>query len=147
MPDGRDFLANHGQFGAAGEVTTLVDHPFVYLQRSGAPPYESVAAFTQAVLTGLPAPVAALNAVSADLSTLVIHILNLLEPGALVIGSDVPELRDVMLQDFQQSVDAHCLPHQTGKTRIIASTLGRFGVARGAVVPTLQRLFRIPQWS
>jgi hypothetical protein len=52
-----------------------------------------------------------------------------------------------MLPSFQQSLDAHSLPHQIGRTRIIASTLGQFGVARGAVVPALQRLFRIPPWS
>jgi hypothetical protein len=34
-----------------------------------------------------------------------------------------------------------------GKTSIVASTLGSYGVARGAVAPTLQRIFRIPQWS
>jgi N-acetylglucosamine repressor len=137
----------HGQFGAAGEVTTLVDHPFVHIAKSGAPPYASVAAFTDAVLAGDAVAVAALAAVSQELASLVIHIVNLLEPGALVIGSDVPALRDVMLPSFQQSLDAHNLPHQIGRTRIVASTLGQFGVARGAVVPTLQRLFRIPQWS
>ena len=69
--------------------------------------------------------------VAAELSTLVIHILNLLEPGLLVIGTDAPPLRDWLLERLRAFVEEHGLPHQAGSTQLVASSLGKFGVAAG----------------
>jgi predicted NBD/HSP70 family sugar kinase len=139
----------HGEFGAAGEITTPVFHPLVHAKRSGLADVHdaSLSALVAGVERNEPAARAAVEGVARELSTLVIHIVNLFEPGVLVIGSDEPVLRDLLLERFQRSVDEHCLPFQAGHTRLAASTLGNYGVARGAIVPTLQRLFRIPHWS
>ncbi len=137
----------HGEFGSAGEITTPIRHPLAHLAPGDRRPYPDLASFVEGLSTNEPAAVAAMEAVAAELSNLVVHIVNLIEPGSLVIGSDNPELRDWLLLRFQEKVARYSLPHQTGKTLIVASTLGTYGVARGAVAPTLQRLFRIPQWS
>jgi N-acetylglucosamine repressor len=137
----------HGEFGSAGEVTTPIRHPLVHAAKSGEPSYANITAFVEGVVAEEPAALAAIDAVAAELSSLVIHIVNLIEPASLVIGSDTPPLRDWLLTRFHECVARYSLPYQMGKTSIVASTLGTYGVARGAVAPTLQRIFRIPQWS
>jgi len=137
----------HGEFGAAGEITTPVTHPLVRMKAVGNESFETVAAFTQAVERGDPQALDAMELVGAELATLVLHVVNLLEPGVLMIGSDVPVLRDILLDHWQRVLETQSLAYEAGKTQLMASTLGEYGVVRGAIVPTLQRVFRIPQWS
>jgi predicted NBD/HSP70 family sugar kinase len=139
--------AYHGQFGAAGEITTPIKHPLAYVSKRGADAPPTLAAFIEMLAEAHPAAESAMERVASELSTLVMHILNLLEPGLLVIGTDAPPLRDWLLERLRAFVQEHGLPHQAGSTQLVASSLGKFGVARGAIVPTLQRVFRIPQWS
>ena len=136
----------HGEFGAAGEITTPVKHPLVYAEQSGHL-FESNEAFSDAVRAGDLSAKAALESVGKEISTLVQHIVNLLEPGILMIGSDAPVLRDALLEQLRQILKDQSLAYEAGKTQVVASTLGEYGVVRGAIVPTLQRVFRIPQWS
>jgi len=137
----------HGEFGAAGEITTPLKHPLTHAAEIGGEGLATLATLIDAVGQRVPNAQAAMDRVAAELSTLVIHILNLLEPGVLIVASDTPVLRDWLLERLERFVDDHRLPHQAGKTRLMASALGKYGVARGAIVPTLQRLFRIPHWS
>jgi predicted NBD/HSP70 family sugar kinase len=136
----------HGEFGAAGEITTMVNHPLVYAQELGGA-YESFAEYCNALERDDSCAVMAIQRVGTELSTLALHIVNLLEPGVLMIGSDAPPLRDRLLVQLQQVLDRQGLAYEPGKTRLLASTLGDSCLMRGAVVPTLQRVFRIPQWS
>jgi predicted NBD/HSP70 family sugar kinase len=135
----------HGEFGAAGEITTPIHHPLVHAARRGGE-YASLAELVEGWERGEAGAITAVDDVASELRALVVHIVNLLEPGVLVVGSDVPVLCNALLARFQQALDEHGLPFQAGRTRLAASTLGSFGVARGAIVPTLQRLFRIPHW-
>jgi len=137
----------HGEFGAAGEITTPVTHPLVHAKKVGAKSLDTVAAFTQAVQRSNPLALEAMELVGQELSTLVLHIVNLLEPGVLMIGSDVPVLRDVLLDQSVKVLEKQSLAFEAGRTQLMASTLGEYGVVQGAIVPTLQRVFRIPQWS
>lgn len=137
----------HGEFGAAGEITTPVQHPLEHLPATEAKRYRTVEAFTQAVQRGDPPAVEAMKKVGEELSPLALHIVNLLEPGVLLVGSDTPPLRDALLDQWEEALDRQRLPFEAGKTQLIASTLGEYGVVQGAIVPTLQRVFRIPQWS
>jgi len=139
--------AYHGQFGAAGEITTPVKHPLAHAADLGRDAPKTLTAFVEALAEAHPAAEAAMERVATELSTLVIHVLNLLEPGLLVIGTDTPPLRDWLLERLRTYAQEHGLPHQAGSTQLVASSLGKFGVARGAIVPTLQRVFRIPQWA
>ena len=137
----------HGEFGAAGEITTPVAHPLIDARDDNGEPFDSVDAFAAAVGNGRASAMAAVDRVARDVSLLVVHAVNLLEPGVLVVGSDIESLRDAVLDRLRQILDEHSLRYEAGKTKIIASTLGEFGVARGAVVPTLQRVFRMPRWT
>ncbi|MGD9636762.1 MAG: ROK family transcriptional regulator [Pirellulales bacterium] len=136
----------YGEFGAAGEITTMVNHPLVYAQQMGGRSYPGLNEFSTALEEDDPAASAALYRVGNELSVLALHIVNLLEPGVLMIGSDAPILRDRLLVQLQQVLDKQGLAYEAGKTRLLASTLGDSCLMRGAVVPTLQRVFRIPQW-
>lgn len=137
----------HGEFGAAGEITTYVRHPLVLARENDGVTYRDTADFVEALQDGQAAAVSAMNRVSEELSTLALYIANLLEPGVLMVGLDTPVLQDSLLERFRQKLEELGLPHEAGKTKVIASTLGEFGVVQGAVVPTLQRVFRLPQWS
>jgi N-acetylglucosamine repressor len=139
--------AYHGQFGAAGEITTPVKHPLAHLAGTSDAGLRTLDRFVEALAEAHPAAEAAMERVAAELSVLVIHVVNLLEPGVLVIGTDTPPLRDWLLDRLRRYVREHELPHQAGSTQLVASSLGKFGVARGAIVLTLERVFRIPRWS
>ena len=137
----------HGEFGAAGEITTMINHPLVYAREIGAQSFDGLTEFSDALEKDDPVAAAALHRVGSELAILALHIVNLLEPGVLMIGSDAPLLRDRLLVQLQQVLDKEGLAYEPGKTRLLASTLGDSCLMRGAVVPTLQRVFRIPQWS
>jgi N-acetylglucosamine repressor len=136
----------YGEFGAAGETTTPIVHPLVRMAELTGRQHLELSEFVDAFAADDPAALAAMETVAGELCTLAIGTVNLLEPGALLVGSDVPELCEPLLERMRRYVDQLSLPHRAGKTLIAASRLGDFGVARGAIVPTLQRLFQIPQW-
>jgi N-acetylglucosamine repressor len=137
----------HGEFGAAGEITTPVTHPLHYSADAGGRPFTNVDAFVQALAVNDAGAEAGLQRLVADIAPLVLHIVNLLEPGMLIVGSDVAGLRKTVVTRLESVVREHRLSYEAGETQILASTLGDFGVVRGAVVPVLQRLFRMPQWT
>ncbi|MCB9850186.1 MAG: ROK family transcriptional regulator [Phycisphaerales bacterium] len=139
--------AFHGEFGAAGEITTPVTHPLIHARDRKGKPFADVRSLIAAIRVGDTAACAAIARVTDELSPLVLHIVNLLEPGKLVIGSDVEALREEMVARLRDVVQKHRLSYEAGETQILASSLGDFGVVRGAVVPTLQRMFRMPQWT
>jgi N-acetylglucosamine repressor len=137
----------HGEFGAAGEITTPVAHPLVHYSELAGRTCDDFEQFVKAVQAGESAALKAIALVGEQIGPLVLHIVNLLEPGAFIVGSDTQELCDVLLQQFESTLGRNDLAYQAGKTRMVASMLGSCGVARGATVPTLQRVFRMPQWS
>lgn len=137
----------HGEFGAAGEITIPITHPLMLHKERGGKAYRDIDSFSKALAEGDQEVLATLLKVGEELSPLVQHIVNLLEPGVLMIGSDSPALRDVLMAQLQEVLKKQQLAYEAGHTQLIASTLGEYGVLRGAVVPTLQRVFRIPQWS
>jgi predicted NBD/HSP70 family sugar kinase len=137
----------HGEFGAAGEITTLVAHPMVDARDARGAPFETVDDLCAALADGQASVVRAMDRVAADMSHLVVHAVNFLEPGLMILGSDNSMLRDELLQRLQRILDRHRLLHEAGKTRLIASELGEYGAVRGAVVPVLQRMFRMPRWT
>lgn len=137
----------HGEFGAAGEITTLVSHPMVNARDAQGEPFLTVEDFCAALTAGAPSAVAAMERVALDMADLVVHAVNFLEPGMMILGSDNTLLRDELLVRLQRILEQHRLLHEAGRTRLVASELGEYGVVRGAVVPASQRLFRMPRWS
>jgi len=137
----------HGAFGAAGEISRLVVHPLAYARDAEGRPFANTAALESAYLDGLPSAVEAMDRVAGDISNYVIHAINFLDPGVVVLGSDHEVLRDAVLDRLNRILAEDALRQEVGTTEIMASTLGEFGMVRGAVVPTLQRVFRMPRWS
>jgi len=137
----------HGACGAAGEISRLVVHPLAYARDAEGRPFANTAALESAYLDGLPSAVEAMDRVAGDISNYVIHAINFLDPGVVVLGSDHEVLRDAVLDRLNRILAEDALRHEVGTTEIMASTLGEFFMVRGAVVPTLQRVFRMPRWS
>ena len=138
----------HGEFGAAGEIRTPVASPLVHAREMGAEAIgASIADFTDALKQGDPVAKKAIACLGKSVSSLVLQIVNLLEPGLLIIDSEEPVLRDELIEYLQHVLEKNKLAYEKGRTRLVASDLGEYGLTRGAIVPTLQRIFRIPQWS
>jgi len=137
----------HGEFGAAGEITTPVAHPLTYARDDAGRPFADVPAFAAALRAGCEFAGAAMDRLARDMSQLIVHAVNYIEPGMLVVGTDVADLGAALLARIQVVLDEHSLQYEAGRTKVVASTLGEFGLVRGAVVPTLQRVFRMPRWT
>jgi N-acetylglucosamine repressor len=137
----------HGEFGAAGEITTPISHPLLLAKEFGGKSYRNISSFTKGLKNGDQAAHAAMYRVGEELAPLVQHMVNLLEPGVIMVGSDSQELCDLLLKQLRKVLEEKKLAYEAGCTQLIASTLGEYGVMRGAMVPTLQRVFRIPQLS
>jgi predicted NBD/HSP70 family sugar kinase len=137
----------HGEFGAAGEITTPVPHPLAFARDEAGRPFADLAAFVAAVEAGQKRAVHAMERVAAELAVIAEHAINFLEPGMLVIAADEPFLQEQLVQRVGLILEQHRLAHEAGRTVICGSSLGEFGVVRGAVVPTLQRIFRMPRWQ
>jgi len=142
-----DGVPFRGEFGAAGEIRTPVASPLVHARELGAEEIGSdIKVFTSALLDSHPIAKQAIDRLGQDLSYLVLQIVNLIEPGVLMVDSNEPELRSVLLEYLQRSLEKHKFAFEPGQTQLVASNLGEYGLTRGAIVPTLQRVFRIPQW-
>lgn len=136
----------HGEFGAAGEITTPIVHPLVHASEAGHD-CKTVEAFVAAVKAGEAFASEALGRVAKDVARLAIRIANLLEPGVLMLGSDIPVLRDELMAPIEECLTEHRVDYELGRTRLVASNLREYGVVQGAAVPTLQRVFKMPQWN
>jgi hypothetical protein len=88
-----------------------------------------------------------MDRVAGDLMQLVLCAVDLLEPGRLVIEADVAELGAAFEARLAQNLAARRARQRCGQTDVVFATRGEFAGVRGAVVPALQRLFRLPSWS
>lgn len=136
----------HGEFGAAGEITNLVEHPLAIAKKNHKVDWD-MEGFIQAFESGDEIAKDAFAKAAGELSTLVLHAVNLIEPGILVIGSDTQQLQGHLIDRFVKELEEKELPFEAGKTKLVSSDLGEYGIVSGAIVPTLQRIFRLPQWS
>lgn len=137
----------HGEFGAAGEITTPIAHPLVYARNGDGAAFPSTSAFVAALRDGAPGAASAMDRVARELSLLVLHAINLLDPGQLILEADEPELGEALRVRLDRALEEHALRAGRGRTQIVSSTLDEFGGVRGAVVPALRRFFRLPNWA
>jgi predicted NBD/HSP70 family sugar kinase len=140
--DGEPF---HGEFGAAGEITTPIAHPLTHL--SAPPSINTVSRFVELVANGDGDATLALQQSSDEVANLAIHVINFLEPGMLILGIDEPRLVELVVSRIRSRVRGAGLADATDRTQVVAADLGEFGLVRGAVVPALQEVFRLPRWS
>lgn len=137
----------HGEFGAAGEITTPIPHPLEDAKDAAGNRFADVSSYVAALTGGQPGALAAMDGVAEKLSLLLVHAINLLEPGCLILEVDSPEIGAALWERLQQNLREHTLRHEPGKTELMLSTLGDFGGVRGAIVPALRRVFKLPQWN
>lgn len=137
----------YGDFGAAGELSQPVQHPLSYARDEAGRPYADIGAFVEAVQRDDAGARSALERLVQDIGLVVRLAVGILDPGMIVIDSDEPVLRDRLLPRLDQLLNEDYLRKEAGTTRVVASTLGEYGMVCGAVVPTLQRVFRLPRWS
>ena len=137
----------HGEFGTAGEVAPPVAHPLVDARDDQGQPLANTTEFIAALQAGQTSAVAAMDRVGRELALLVQHVINLLEPGRLIVESDVPELGEAFRVRLERILQEHSLRFRRGQPEIMFSTLGEFTGVRGAIVPVLRRISRLPSWS
>lgn len=137
----------HGEFGTAGEVTPAVVHPLVDARDDAGRPFADTAAFVTALEAGQASATAAMDRVARELALLVQHAIDLLEPGRLIVESDVPELGAAFRVRLDNILRTQSLRFRRGQPEVVFSTLGEFAGVRGAVVPALRRIFKLPSWS
>lgn len=71
-------------------------------------------------------------------------LINLLNPGLVIIGVGVDEARDLLLDPVQRTVAARTMNGAAADARIMPGQLGRQAVAIGAVALVLQQTFQSP---
>jgi predicted NBD/HSP70 family sugar kinase len=135
----------HGEFGAAGEITSLIDHPRVLMREPEADALHNTDGFIEALRAGNAKAVAAMGQVGDDIGAHVMAAINFLDPGMVIIDSDRAVLGQAVMQRLNAIVEADALRRVVGRTRVMASSLGEFGIAQGAAVPALARVFRLPR--
>ncbi len=134
----------HGEFGAAGEITSLVQHPRMLALNDQGMPYADTASFEEAVVVKEPNAVAAMERVGWDIASRLMDAVNFLDPAMVVIDSDHAVLGSVVLSKLQEMVETDGLRRVVGTTKVVGSRLGEMGMVVGAVTPTLDRLFGTP---
>ncbi|HRX84725.1 MAG TPA: ROK family transcriptional regulator [Phycisphaerae bacterium] len=135
----------HGAFGAAGEITSLVNHPLLLARGAGPRTAEDTAVFEAALSAGEPEAVAAMDRVGRDIGAHVMTAINFLDPAMVIVDSDHDALGAAVLQRLGLMVAGDALRQVVGPTQLAAATLGEFGIAQGAAVPALARMFRLPR--
>ena len=137
----------HGEFGAAGEITTPVRHPIVVAREDHGVDFVDLSALTTALAAGDPVATAVIERVAGELVQLVTYMLNFFEPGQLVIECDCPTLGQLMLERIRGIIAEHAVLPKHSRTEAILATLDEGSGVRGAVVPALRRFFRLPRWK
>jgi predicted NBD/HSP70 family sugar kinase len=74
-----------------------------------------------------------------DLGRVLAGVVNLLNPGSVVIGGELSEIRDYLV-GIQQEVYARALPLAAGQLRILGASLGRDAGIKGAAALVVEEL-------
>jgi len=68
------------------------------------------------------------------------NIINIFDPGIIIIGGGVALAREFIVKDMQKSVNEFIISSEARKTKILWSKLGRFGGALGAALLVQHRI-------
>lgn len=93
---------------------------------------------------GDPLAEAVIQEAGRHLGIAIVSMLNLLDPGVIVVGGRLAEVGDQLLGPVRTLVRKRMLWTQVSETRIVASTLGRRCVALGAASHVLSELLQAP---
>jgi predicted NBD/HSP70 family sugar kinase len=78
------------------------------------------------------------------IGTALTSLVNLLNPGIIVIGGGVARAGSVFMEPLRETVRQRALPIAVQNTRIVESELGPDAIAIGAVTTVLRELFSGP---
>lgn len=78
------------------------------------------------------------------IGTALTSLVNLLNPGIIIIGGRVAQAGPLLLEPLRETVHRRALPVAMQRTRIVESKLGSEAIAIGAVTTVLQDLFSGP---
>gem|GEM_PF-3098923 len=136
-----------GEFGTAGEITTPIRHPLEDARDEQGRRFQDVPSYVAALRSAAPSASRALDRVASEISLLLMHAINLLEPGRLILEVDVPELGQALWKPIRAKLDEYTLRRESAGTEVLLSNLGDYGGVRGAIVPALMRIFRLRRWG
>lgn len=136
----------HGSFGAAGELSQPVAHPLTYARDAQDQRYTSTETFAAAARAGEAAALEGLARLEGDIGAVIRVAAGFLDPAIIVLDSDTPALSDLLLPRLEHLLNDDYLRKEAGQPRLVASSMGKAGMMRGSIVPTLQRIFSMPRW-
>lgn len=136
----------HGSFGAAGELSQPVAHPLTYARDAAGERFANTHAFAEAAQAGETGALEGLERLESDIGTVIRVAAGILDPAVIVMDSDTTILRDLLLPRLERLLNDDYLRKEAGQPRLAPSSMGKVGMTRGAIVPTLQRIFRMPRW-
>jgi predicted NBD/HSP70 family sugar kinase len=133
--------------GLRGCLVTLIGAPALRLQAQQAwslaePP--ALAAIVTAARRADPTARQLVDRVGTTLGIAVAGLLNLLNPGVVVLGGEIASLGELLLEPLRATVRARALAASIADTRIVTSELGSRAIAVGAATQVLQAALADP---
>jgi predicted NBD/HSP70 family sugar kinase len=97
-----------------------------------------VADIVTAALAKNPGALSVIDELGHYLGIAVAGLLNLLNPGIVVVGGEITGVGDLLLDRLRDSVSARALSTSVAETRLLTSNLGEQAIAVGAATFVLQ---------
>jgi len=72
-------------------------------------------------------------------------LVNLLNPEVIVIGGDISQVADILLEPVREVVVSRALSVPAQRVRIVASHFGKDAGIIGAATLVLENIFQIPE--
>jgi glucokinase-like ROK family protein len=98
----------------------------------------------RAALAGDEVSIEVLQVTGRRIGVAIANLINLLNPGLVIIGGGVSLAGDLLLEPIRQTVARRVLPVAMQYTRIVQAQLGREAIGIGAATLVLQQSFKSP---
>ena len=119
--------------GNRGCLEAYVSVPHVLAALSTTLPGDSFAEVVAEARGGHPAAIRALEDVGTHLGRTIAVVVNLLEPGTIVVGGELAIAGDLVLAPLRATLKRHCLDAVATQTLIVSTSLGEDATLIGAV--------------
>ncbi len=110
-------------------------------------PDHSVEQVVRAALDGDSISIEVLQMAGRRIGVAIANLINLFNPGLVIIGGGVSNAGDLLLEPVRQTVARRVLPVAMQYTRIVQARLGREAIGIGAATLVLQESFKSPALS
>ena len=105
-----------------------------------------IASIIEAAQAGDPVALPLIERAGHDLGVALANLLNLLNPGAVVLGGTLLQAGDILLAPLREAMRARALSTSLENTVVQTSSLGKDAVALGAATLVLQNTLTQP-WT